>query len=682
MGSQLPPVNLPIPPNPPAPVNRNPDPPRFQTDQYENPFYLNSNDHAGLLLVSDRLTTASDFHSWKRSIWMALNVRNKLGFVNGEIPKPPDNHPDSGTWSRCNDIVSTWLLNSVDKSIGKSLLYISTAEGMWKSLMTRFKQDDAPRIFDIEQRLNKIEQGSLDVSAYYTALISLWEEYKNYVELPVCTCGHCECDAAVKWEKLQQRSRVTKFLMGLNEGYDQIRRHILMLKPIPSIEEAFHMVTQDERQRTIKPTSRIDNVAFQTNQTPMVYEDENAYIAAYNTVRPAQKPVCTHCGKLGHTVHKCFKLHGYPPGYKTGGYNPRGATSQPPVQPRMPAPQLQPRIPQMQPRMQMQMVPYDAVQRANAVANVYAEQSSYAPIGYNQYAAPLYPSPQYIPAAASSSGLHDGTTQQQEYQPQQIQQLISQFNTQVQVPEPVATSKTATVTEQGFMANNSTSGIISFPTSSLTFQNDKFYFKDHALSALEQFLPSDAWIIDSGASSHVCSDLAMFRELVPVSSITVTLPNGARELSQGLMIGRGSLYNNLYILAQEQNTLSPSLPAVCSVSESLMTDGVLWHQRLGHPSAQCQICPLAKQKRLAYISHNNLASVPFELVHLDIWGPFSVESIEVSTQYNAKIKAIRSDNAPELAFTELVKEHGMVHHFSCPYTPQQNSVVTFTIVKP
>ena len=29
------------------------------------------------------------------------------------------------------------------------------------------------------------------------------------------------------------------------------------------------------------------------------------------------KPMCTHCGKLGHTIDKCYKLHGFPSGYKT-----------------------------------------------------------------------------------------------------------------------------------------------------------------------------------------------------------------------------------------------------------------------------------------------------------------------------------------------------------------------------
>lgn len=217
-------------------------------DQYENPYYLHSSDHAGLVLVSDRLSSGAEFHSWRRSVRMALNVRNKFGFIDGTIPKPPDNHRDSGSWSRCNDMVATWLMNFVSKKIGQSLLFLSTSELIWKNLCSWFKQEDAPRVYEIEQQLSRLQQGSMDISTYYTALVTLWEEYRNYVELPVCSCGKCECNAAALWEALQQRSRVTKFLMGLNEAFEPTRRHILMLKPIPSIEDVFNLVIQDERQ--------------------------------------------------------------------------------------------------------------------------------------------------------------------------------------------------------------------------------------------------------------------------------------------------------------------------------------------------------------------------------------------------------------------------------------------------
>jgi hypothetical protein len=29
-----------------------------------------------------------------------------------------------------------------------------------------------------------------------------------------------------------------------------------------------------------------------------------------------EKPICSHCGVLGHTVEKCYRLHGFPPGFK------------------------------------------------------------------------------------------------------------------------------------------------------------------------------------------------------------------------------------------------------------------------------------------------------------------------------------------------------------------------------
>ncbi|XP_048609123.1 uncharacterized protein LOC111202900 [Brassica napus] len=457
---------------------------RTSSDHYENPYYLHHNDHAGLVIVTDRLTTASDFHSWKRSIKMALNVRNKLGFIDGTIPKPSLSHRDYGACSRCNDIVATWLMNSVSKKIGQSLLFISTVEGIWNNLISRFKQDDAPRVYDIEQQLSKIEQGSLDVCAYYTELITLWEEHRNFVELPVCTCGKCECDAASLWEKLQHRSRVTKFLMGLNESYEQTRRHILMLKPIPTIEEAFNIVTQDERQRSIRPVTAVDNVAFYTVNPSTVVVDP-AYVAAYNAGRAYQKPICTHCGKTGHTVHthlySFVAFHTVNPSTVTYGapHSQNRTQSQSRASHTPAKPTSQDSAPQ--------------ATLTNAVATVCADTDS-------RFISQLPPVSPHLTSGGMNLNL-------QSFTPQQIQSLITQFNAHVRVSEPQCSS-----------------GTVTFPSINLTFENNTLHYKHHYLSTLQSFLPKDAWIIDSGASSHACSDLGMFDSFVPVSSVTDAFP--------------------------------------------------------------------------------------------------------------------------------------------------------------
>ncbi|CAN1853821.1 Retrovirus-related Pol polyprotein from transposon TNT 1-94, partial [Linum perenne] len=67
----------------------------------------------------------------------------------------------------------------------------------------------------------------------------------------------------------------------------------------------------------------------------------------------------------------------------------------------------------------------------------------------------------------------------------------------------------------------------------------------------------------------------------------------------------------------------------------------IWHCRLGHPSlprmqmihrvnseiilptsSLCNTCHLAKQRTLPFQRSTSRASIPFELVHMDIWGPF------------------------------------------------------------
>lgn len=82
---------------------------------------------------------------------LAMNSKNKLEFVNGTI-KPPSKETDPDgyeTWSRCNDMVYSWIMNTINPEIGDSVIYYPTAHEVWEDLSEWFSQGNAPRIFEI-----------------------------------------------------------------------------------------------------------------------------------------------------------------------------------------------------------------------------------------------------------------------------------------------------------------------------------------------------------------------------------------------------------------------------------------------------------------------------------------------------------------------------------------------------
>ncbi|KAI9165411.1 hypothetical protein LWI28_013668 [Acer negundo] len=78
----------------------------FSRSNISNPFFTHHSDHPGLVLISKPLTR-DNYSTWKRAMTLALNSKNKLGFVNGSINAPSKTtDPEGyGAWSRCNDMV-------------------------------------------------------------------------------------------------------------------------------------------------------------------------------------------------------------------------------------------------------------------------------------------------------------------------------------------------------------------------------------------------------------------------------------------------------------------------------------------------------------------------------------------------------------------------------------------------
>ncbi|RDX78571.1 hypothetical protein CR513_41136, partial [Mucuna pruriens] len=123
-----------------------------------------------------------------------LAIRTRFLFIDGNIPIPDNFDPNFDLWEHCNNLVHSWLINSVFSSIAASIVDVDSAADVWKDLrkiFTSFKQD------------------SLCVTDYFTELKVIWENLENYRPTQNCTCTvKCRCKASKDLKKCNQEDCV------------------------------------------------------------------------------------------------------------------------------------------------------------------------------------------------------------------------------------------------------------------------------------------------------------------------------------------------------------------------------------------------------------------------------------------------------------------------------------------
>ncbi|XP_047265098.1 uncharacterized protein LOC124897019 [Capsicum annuum] len=217
-------------------------------------FYMHPSDNPGAVLV----TTPFDgvgYGSLKRGVLTALSAKNKIGFVNGECRNPDPGTSRYRQWERCDNMVTSWILDSLVKEITDSVEYVSSSFELWKELDNRYDQTNGAKLYQVQRELSELSQGTLDITAYYTKMKKLWEELNSLQTNTKCSCD-CTCGAKEHLYKAEQDRKLVQFLMGLNEAYTAVRGNILMMNPLPTLAQTFSLLVREERQREIKPSNQ------------------------------------------------------------------------------------------------------------------------------------------------------------------------------------------------------------------------------------------------------------------------------------------------------------------------------------------------------------------------------------------------------------------------------------------
>lgn len=676
-------------------------------DNNSHPLYLHNNDHPGLVLIAKKLIGPENFTPWSRSMQIALNARNKFVIVNGAYEQPDPKSSLYAQWERVNDMIITWILNSVADDISDSLNFVTTAKDVWNELHERFSGVNGHRIYQVLKSIHNSEQGNRSVEVYFHKLKGLWDEYAVLEPSVNCVCG-----AHKTQTERDQNRKLLQFLMGLHDSNATVRGQILMMSPLPSVSQAYAYVKQDEKARQGFQTL---DLAAGVNATFSAPDHANvaAFVKKYNANKGnpssgsnSSKPVikCSFCNFTGHTRENCYKLIGYPPNWKKKDKSTSSNTGQ-------------------DTNSQFRKLPSTANQ---------------------------------VTAETLQSQSQVNQMQQQINQlTQMMQMFVGGSDKSMKSPEEhlagMAISSLNLVHSVGFKnVWLIDSGATDHMCCSLDFLKDVQLLS----KPISVVLPDSSHIMVTHAGSLVMNNLCL-NNVFLIPDFSYNLISVSKWISdtkgivnfytdhctfvtsdQNEVLATGTMTNGLYCLDLNSsiNTSSGNPKFSANSVASKTHSSALWHMRLGHASSpvlhkissvspylcdesnkKCPICPLSKQTKLPFPVSNSRADHIFDLIHVDLWGPYAHETTNgcrffltivddhsravwtyllptkqhaigqlirffayVENQFHTSIKTFRSDHGTEFVnhiFTSFLLDKGVLKQTSCVNTPAQNGRV-------
>ena len=82
--------------------------------------------------------------------------------------------------------------------------------------------------------------------------------------------------------------------------------------------EIYHILDQDDSQKGF--SNAPPPAAFQVSQMVPSVDDSTSPLVMYVQNGPNKgRPICSYCNRVGHIVDRCYKKHGFPPGFTPKG---------------------------------------------------------------------------------------------------------------------------------------------------------------------------------------------------------------------------------------------------------------------------------------------------------------------------------------------------------------------------
>ncbi|XP_059310544.1 uncharacterized protein LOC132061878 [Lycium ferocissimum] len=223
-------------------------------------------------------------------------------------------------WERVDVIVQSWIMNAVARNLVGVVVFGSNAYAIREDLKERFDRVDGSRTFNLHKEIATLQQGTATVFAYFSRLKTLWNEFEALMPSP------CDCEKSKGFDAHVHGQKLFQFLMGLNDFCQQARSQILLLNPLPSLNQAYSMIVGNEGQKAA--SADVGNLGGNLGMNSLSGGIESIAMYSRNVNHQQMNNnnqrfkknldlVCEFCKYKRHSKDRCYKLVGYPSDFKS-----------------------------------------------------------------------------------------------------------------------------------------------------------------------------------------------------------------------------------------------------------------------------------------------------------------------------------------------------------------------------
>jgi hypothetical protein len=125
------------------------------------------------LQITIHKLNGKNYLEWSQSVHLVIDGKRKLGYLNGEVRSLAANDPKYRQRRSENSMVTAWLINSMEPTVGKPFMFLTNARDVWEAVKETYSNlENHSQLFELNTR--RMQQGDREVTTYYIDMMTLW----------------------------------------------------------------------------------------------------------------------------------------------------------------------------------------------------------------------------------------------------------------------------------------------------------------------------------------------------------------------------------------------------------------------------------------------------------------------------------------------------------------------------